>query len=93
MAAQPPTSAGQDPDLGTANGAIVALMNSGTPKDEAPGTFSDSPIPASSCNPNYIGCLSNTFDLDCGDLWGSSVIVVGVDEYRLDADLPGIACE
>jgi hypothetical protein len=33
-----------------------------------------------------------SYDLDCPDI-GHSVVVVGVDVYRFDADGDGVGCE
>ena len=47
---------------------------------------------ARACNPNYTGCLPMAFDVDCAEVLGS-VLVIGTDVYRLDADFDGIGCE
>lgn len=59
------------------------------------------PIQTSSqCNPNYSGCLkSNAGDYDCaggtgnGPNYTGAVQVIGYDEYGLDRDGDGWACE
>lgn len=49
--------------------------------------------PVSNCNPNYSGCVENSsYDLDCADV-GTSVTVLGYDEYGLDRDGDGYGCE
>lgn len=47
------------------------------------------------CNPNYAGiCLPANYPrIVCGDLGDFSFAVVGVDQYGLDADEDGVACE
>jgi hypothetical protein len=46
------------------------------------------------CHPSYTGaCLKrDADDYDCADV-GRAIKVVGRDEYGLDADHDGIACE
>ena len=47
----------------------------------------------SSCNPNYSGCVEDSYyDLDCADI-GFEVEVIGYDEYGLDRDGDGYGCE
>lgn len=49
--------------------------------------------PVSNCNPNYSGCVENSsYDLDCADV-GTSVTILGYDEYGLDRDGDGYGCE
>jgi len=46
------------------------------------------------CNPNYSACISNVhYDLDCRDISTKSFLVIGYDQYGLDGDGDGIACE
>jgi hypothetical protein len=45
------------------------------------------------CHPSYRPCIPNDRDYDCGELPRSNYAVVGPDEYRLDGDNDGIACE
>ena len=51
------------------------------------------------CNKNYSGCLSKKGDYDClggngdGPNFTGKVQVLGYDEYKLDRDGNGIACE
>ena len=55
---------------------------------------------ASSCDPNYTGCVPIDSDVDCAGgsgngpsyVWGP-VRVIGRDIYRLDGDNDGIGCE
>lgn len=48
---------------------------------------------ASSCDPNYSGCVPNvSYDLDCGDI-GFSVRVLGSDKHKFDRDRDGYGCE
>lgn len=45
------------------------------------------------CDPNYTGCVPDTFyDVDCDEVAGP-VHVIGFDTNGLDADNDGIACE
>jgi hypothetical protein len=45
------------------------------------------------CDPNYTGCVPDTFyDVDCDEVAGP-VQVVGYDTNGLDADGDGVACE
>jgi hypothetical protein len=61
-----------------------------TPKIIHNGTYVE-PVP--DCNPNYSGCVENSsYDLDCADI-GTSVTVLGYDEYGLDRDGDGYGCE
>ena len=56
----------------------------------------DAVEPAPSCHPSYDPCLPLVDDLDCPDLvqmGKAPVVVVGDDEYGLDADHDGIGCE
>ncbi len=46
-----------------------------------------------SCNPNYSVCLPIVGDLNCPDIAYKNFYVIGYDEYRLDRDKDGIACE
>ena len=49
--------------------------------------------PASSCDPNYSGCVPIvTYDLDCGDI-GFTVRVLGYDKHGFDRDRDGYGCE
>ncbi len=52
------------------------------------------------CNPNYSGCLKvGTVDYDCkggsgnGPYYTGKVKVIGYDQYDLDRDRDGWACE
>lgn len=56
----------------------------------SPGT---SPTAASrACSPNYEPCVPSGPDLDCPEI-GFRVTVVGRDEFALDRDGDGVACE
>ena len=52
---------------------------------------------ASTCNPNYNGCIPNSsLDLDCADIkkLGLAIVqVIGKDIYKLDRDGDGIGCD
>lgn len=52
------------------------------------------PDPGPACDPNYSGtCVPDVgYDLDCGDIAGS-VVVVGIDRHRFDGDGDGRGCE
>lgn len=47
------------------------------------------------CHPSYEGaCVPDEgYDVDCPEIDGTDLTVVGPDEYRLDGDGDGIACE
>jgi endonuclease YncB( thermonuclease family) len=50
--------------------------------------------PGDSCNPNYSGaCLPLTGDVDCSEIQDRDFHVVGTDEFALDGDGDGVACE
>ncbi len=58
------------------------------------------PVPAESCHPSYDPCLDpNSSDYDCeggsgdGPDYTGQVTVTGSDDYDLDADGDGIACD
>jgi hypothetical protein len=58
------------------------------------------PKPASTCDPNYTGCVPVASDVDCAGGSGNgpaylqgTVEVVGTDVYDLDRDGDGTACE
>jgi micrococcal nuclease len=44
------------------------------------------------CAPGYSPCLPVVADLDCADI-GHRVTVTGADQYHLDGDHDGVACE
>ena len=55
---------------------------------------------ASSCDPNYSGCVPIASDVDCTGGSGNGpayvagpINVIGTDIYKLDSDYDGIACE
>jgi hypothetical protein len=61
---------------------------------------SPKPTPQSTCNPNYSGCLKpDASDYDCaggsgnGPYYTGPVRVLGYDQYDLDRDNDGWACE
>jgi hypothetical protein len=58
------------------------------------------PKPASTCDPNYTGCVPIASDVDCAGGSGNGpayaagpVDVIGTDVYDLDRDGDGVACE
>lgn len=56
----------------------------------------DAGEPAPSCHPSYDPCLPLVDDLDCPDvvqMGKAPVVVIGDDEYGLDADHDGLGCE
>jgi hypothetical protein len=62
--------------------------------DESETTNAVEPVP--SCHPSYDPCLPLVDDLDCPDLvqmGKAPVVVLGDDEYGLDADHDGLGCE
>ncbi len=66
----------------------------------APQPIAPKDAPINECNPNYSGCLKiNAGDYDCaggsgnGPNYTGPVQVLGVDEYGLDRDHDGMACE
>lgn len=75
----------------------------GTPTQAPVAIPTPTPIPSqtsSRCNPNYSGCLKqNAGDYDCaggtgnGPNYTGMVQVIGYDEYGLDRDGDGLACE
>ncbi len=70
------------------------------PVTPTPVPVAPKPSQTSSCNPNYSGCLKqNAGDYDCsggkgdGPNYTGAVQVIGYDEYKLDRDGDGWACE
>jgi hypothetical protein len=78
------------------------------PKPPAPRTTTPKPAPAppvqpkpaSTCDPNYTGCVPVASDVDCAGGSGNGpeyavgpVDVIGSDVYDLDRDGDGVACE
>lgn len=58
--------------------------------DDGSGDDSD----GDDCSDNYSGCLpAGEYDVDCGEVSDTDIDVIGVDEYALDRDGDGIACE
>lgn len=51
------------------------------------------------CHPSYWGCLPYVSDVDCaggsgnGPVYTGAVLVIGPDDYGLDADHDGLGCE
>lgn len=71
-----------------------------TPPQVAPKPAPVTPPPASSCDPNYTGCVPIASDVDCAGGSGNGpayvrgpVKVVGRDIYDLDRDGDGVACQ
>jgi len=63
--------------------------------ESTPQTLVDG-VAASQCHPSYDPCLPVVDDLDCGEVRAMvppPVQVKGPDEYGLDADGDGTACE
>jgi hypothetical protein len=79
----------------------VAQVTSVGTKVAAVSTPAPAPAkPASSCSPNYSGCVPIASDVDCAGGSGDGpayvsgpVKVIGTDIYRLDADHDGFGCE
>lgn len=69
-----------------------------TPID-TPGAPPTTPAPGagpatSPCDPNYAGqCVPVAASVNCSDVPGTNVVVVGTDIHGLDADDDGIGCE
>jgi hypothetical protein len=71
------------------------------PKPAAPKPVVPAPAPpASTCDPNYGGCVPVASDVDCAGGSGNGpayatgpVDVIGDDVYDLDRDADGVACE
>jgi hypothetical protein len=73
-------------------GAVAAVA--GEPEE------TDAPAPAEpACHPSYSGCVPMASDVDCaggsgdGPEYTGMVTVIGTDEYDLDSDNDGVACE
>lgn len=65
-----------------------------TQLDESSSSGSTGSEPA--CHPSYVPCLPIVDDLNCSDvdaMDAAPVMVVGSDDYDLDADHDGIGCE
>ena len=72
-------------------------------EEPTPAPVTTTPVPtqtSSACNPNYSGCLKqNAGDYDCaggsgdGPNYTGAVQVIGYDEFKLDRDGDGWACE
>jgi hypothetical protein len=57
-------------------------------------TPTTAPPTAGACDPNYDGqCVPIDPSVNCDDVPGTDVVVVGVDIYGLDGDNDGVACE
>ncbi len=56
--------------------------------------FAPEPAVAAGCHPSYSNvCLPDDRDVDCSEITGAPVKVVGPDVYRLDRDKDGLGCE
>ncbi|MBY0473069.1 hypothetical protein K2Q00_02150 [Patescibacteria group bacterium] len=85
----------QTASVGSYNESVVTNPTSDTRTDTQTDA-EDSPR----CNPNYSGCLkSDASDYDCaegsgdGPYYTGPVRVIGYDQYGLDRDHDGWACE
>ncbi len=88
-AAPPTTSA---PPTTTAPPTTSAPTTTAAPPTTAAPTTSS--LPPGSCDPNYDGqCVPIAASVDCADIAGFDVIVVGEDIHGLDGDDDGIGCE
>jgi hypothetical protein len=70
--------------------------SSSTDDFDASSETTDAVEPAPSCHPSYDPCLPLADDLNCDDIiemGKAPVVVVGDDEYGLDADDDGLGCE
>ena len=84
--APPTTTAGPPP--------TAAPSTSAVPPPTAPATTAGPAPVADACDPNYDGqCVPIAPSVDCADVPGTDVVVVGVDIYGLDSDNDGVACE
>ena len=63
--------------------------------DAAPEEESAEEDSGGGCHPSYAGaCVPDEgYDVDCGELAETDISVVGPDEYGLDGEGDGIACE
>ena len=78
-----------------ADGSSAAASASPAAVESTPQTLVDG-VAASQCHPSYDSCLPVVDDLDCGEVRAMvppPVQVKGPDEYGLDADGDGTACE
>ena len=87
--------------------AVVKIEAQAQTQTVAPITTRQEPAPTQtpapvrqSCNPNYSGCLKpEASDYDCaggsgdGPYYTGTVQVIGTDEYKLDMDGDGWACD
>ncbi|HEY0454219.1 hypothetical protein [Actinophytocola sp.] len=71
-----------------------------TTEEPAPPPPPAEPEPASTCDPNYSGCVPIASDVDCAGGSGNGpayvagpIDVIGTDIYGLDRDSDGVACE
>lgn len=61
--------------------------------EESDETYVPSESEGSACDPNYTGCVPESFgDVDCDEV-GEEVEVIGEDVYGLDLEEDGYACE
>ena len=64
--------------------------------DEGSGETTSASEPEPACHPSYVPCLPIVGDLDCPDvvdLGAAPVMIIGPDDYGLDADDDGVGCE
>jgi len=80
--------------------AATAAAPTAAVRTEPPPTVASTEPPASTCDPNYSGCVPIASDVDCEGGSGNGpayvkgpINVVGTDIYGLDRDKDGIACE
>ena len=67
-----------------------------TQLDESSSSSSGSTGSGPACHPSYVPCLPIVDDLNCSDvdaMDAAPVMVVGPDDYDLDADHDGVGCE
>jgi hypothetical protein len=64
-------------------------------EDSAADSDGDTGATSGGCHPSYEGaCVPDEgYDVDCGEIDATDLTVVGPDDYRLDADGDGVACE
>lgn len=92
----PPTSTTVVPTTTTPTTTTTTGDPAPTEVPEAPPT---SPAPGASpatspCDPNYAGqCVPVATSVNCSDVPGTNVVVVGTDIHGLDGDGDGIGCE
>lgn len=80
-------------DVQKLSGGTPVLNPSECSYEEPAETYVPTESEGSGCDPNYTGCVPESFgDVDCDEV-GEEVEVIGEDVYGLDLEEDGYACE